>query len=592
MTSDPFFRPLGGRLWLRPAVFLGRMVRLQPGNAALTTGVVGVLGLVEGLSLSLLLPLLSLIGVSTGARAGGPARAVERALLALGIPLSLGPVLAVFFAAGMVQILLHASQQYLIQRSGESLTLLLRRRLFDAASRASWTVLAAGRGGHLVNAVVSEANRIGPIYGNAMTGFGLTLNFLVYVGLAAWLSWQLTLLTAVVGALSMVTLRWLFRASRRFGVYTSAATNRMQEVLNEHVAAAKLIRALGAGAWSRATFEATAAAVGRYVRRNAGNTILVRTSVEPLGLLLIVTMIYLSLGVVRVPAGEIMLLVLIFYRVTPRLVLLQEMLQRIAGVLPAYESVSDMLKLLDDARERHGQRPFSALADAIELKGVVVCHGERTILKGIDLTIRARTTVALVGRSGGGKTTLLDVLAGVLAPASGVVRVDGVPLTELDLVTYRRRVGIVPQDSVFFHDTIAANLRLAAPEATEDEIWAALAAAHAEEFVRASPHGLETSMGDQGLRLSGGQRQRLALARALLRRPDILLLDEPSSALDAESESAIRSTLAALRGQVTIVVVSHRTSLVTDVDALYHLEAGRIVPSPRDAGHVAARGDG
>lgn len=592
MTSDPFFRPLGGRLWLRPAVFLGRMVRLQPGNAALTTAVVGVLGLVEGLSLSLLLPLLSLIGVSTGSRAGGPARAVERAFLSLGIPLSLGPVLAVFFAAGMVQVVLHASQQYLIQRSSERLTLLLRRRLFDAASRASWEVLAAGRGGHLVNAVVSEANRIGIIYGNAMTAFGLTLNFLVYVALAAWLSWQFTLLTAVSGVLSMVALRWLFHSSRRFGAYTSAATNRMQEVLNEHVAAAKLIRALGAGAWSRATFEAAATAVGRYIRRNAVNTILVRVSVEPLGLLLIVTMIYLSLDVVRVPAGELMLLVLIFYRVTPRLVLLQEMLQRIAGVLPAYEAVSDTIKQLDAARERHGQRPFTALADAIELKGAVVGHGERTILKGIDLTIRARTTVALVGRSGGGKTTLLDVLAGVLAPASGVVRVDGVPLTELDLGTYRQRVGIVPQDSVFFHDTIAANLRLAAPEATEDEIWAALAAAHADEFVRASPPGLETSMGDQGLRLSGGQRQRLALARVLLRRPDILLLDEPSSALDAESESAIRATLAALRGRVTIVVVSHRASLVTDVDAVYRLEAGRIVPAPRAAGHVAARGGG
>ncbi len=579
MAPDQFFKPLAGPVWLRPGVFLIRMARQQPRTAAAATVVVALLGLVEGVGLGLLLPLLSLIGVETSAKAGGPAHAVERAFAVLGIPLTLISVLAVFFAVGLLQVALHATQQYLIVRSGESLTSLLRRRLFDAASQAAWSVLSAGRGAHLVNAVVSEANRIGLIYGNTITAFGLLANFLIYLGLACWLSWRFTLLMALFGGFSMLALRWLYSSSRRFGAYTSAATNRMQEVLDEHIGGAsnaKLIRALGAGEWSRKAFSAAVDAVGTYARRNQGNTILIKTSVEPLGLLFIVATIYLSVTIVRLPAAELILLLIIFYRITPRLVMLQEMLQRISGVLPAYESVSKMLQSLDEAREPRAGWPFPGLRDAIELQGVRVFLGERTVLENINLTIRARTFMALVGTSGGGKTTILDVLTGVVQPDEGAVLVDGVPLSEIDLAAYRGRIGIVPQENVFFHDTVAANLRLAKSDATDAEIWDALAEAHADGFIRARGEGLDTIIGDQGLRLSGGQRQRLALARALLRKPDILLLDEPTSALDEETELIIRETLKRLHGTVTIVLISHRMSMAESADVVQSVAEGRV----------------
>lgn len=578
MRAYPFFRPLTCRVSLRPLVFLGRMLWLQPLHALLMTAVVGTRGVVHGVGLTLLLPLLSLIGVDTGARMGGPAHMLERAFAALGIPLQLGPILALFLAIGVIQTGLYAAQQYLIVACGEEMTAFVRRRLFDGASRAAWSVLAAGRGGHLVNAVVSEASRIGVVYGNGMTVFGLALDFLVYVALAAWVSWRFTLLAAVVGIVSMAGLQGLYRASRRLGAYTTAASNRMQEVLNEHIGAAKLIRSLGAGTWSRATFGAAAADVRRSTRRHYGSNVLVRMVVEPIGLVVLVAMIYLSIAVVRLPAAELMLLLLIFYRAHPRLVVLEEMLQRVAGVLPAYEAVAEAIKHLDDSREREGGVPFTGLRDAIELKGVTVRRGDRTVLKGVDLTIRGGSMVALVGRSGGGKTTLLDVLAGVVPPEAGVVCVDGIPLSELDLTTFRQRLGVVPQENVFFHDTIRANLRIVAPDASDAEMWAALAAAHADDFVRGSGQALETLIGDQGLRLSVGQRQRLSLARALLRRPEILLLDEPSSALDAETEAAIRETFRRLRGRVTVVLVSHRPALAQDADAIYTVAHGRLEP--------------
>jgi ATP-binding cassette subfamily C protein len=576
MNSDNTFRPFNCPVWARPVVFVVRMARLNSAMALLVAAVVVALGLVEGLGISILLPLLSRLGVDTGSREGGPARAIENVFSALGIPLTIGAVLLVFLAVGMTQIGLNAFQQYLIARSNLSLMSVLRRRLFDAASQASWTALAAGRAAHLINAVVSEVARIGAVYGDTMTALGLVFSFVVYLVLAAWLSWPLTALTALVGGISMVALRGVYRSSRRFGKYTSISTNKMQEVLHEHVNSAKLIRALGAGAWSRSTFASSVDAVSEYALRNQGNTILVKSSVEPLGLLLITVMIYLSVDVIPLSAAEIMLMLVIVFRITPRLAVLQEMLQRISGMLPAYEAVTETLGTLQAASEPQGGTPFDGLRHGIELKKVSLRHEGHTVLDGIDLTIGARTTVALVGRSGGGKTTLLDVLSGVLTPNEGEVLVDGVPLSSFNLDGYRRRIGVVPQDNAFFHDTIAANLRIAAPSATNAEMWKALEAAHANDFVRDREHGLEAIIGDQGLRLSGGQRQRLSLARALLRQPDILLLDEPTSAIDKETEVVIRDTLKLLRGKMTIVLVTHRLEMATDADVVYTVINGQV----------------
>ena len=586
MTADPFFRSLECPVWVRPLVFLGRIARLNPGMVTIVAIVVGTLGLVEGIGLSILLPLLSLIGVETGANAGGPARAVEFAFVTLGIPLTLGPVLAVFFVVGVILIALHSVQQYLLVRSSEHVTSFLRCRLFEAANRASWSMLIAGRGAHLINAITGEATRIGVVYGNALAAFGMVVSFLVYVALAVWLSWRLTLVAAAIGCISMLALRGIYRSSRRFGKYTSTATNKMQEVLNEHINGAKLIRALGAGAWSQATFVAAVEAVARYGRRNQGNTILIKTSVEPFGLLLIVLMVYLSIDVIRLPAAELMLMLLIVLRITPRLVALQELLQRISGMLPAYETVADTLQRLKKAQEPQGSTAFTGLQKAIVLKGVTVRHEDIPVLKDVDLSIPVRTTVGLVGRSGGGKTTLLDVILGVVTPEKGEVLLDDVSLCEFDMTTYRQRIGIVPQDGTFFHGTIAENLRIVAPQATETEIWQALELAHAREFVQARDRQLEEVIGDQGLRLSGGQRQRLALARALLRKPDILLLDEPTSAMDGETEMAIRETLRRLHGQVTVVLVTHRHEMVEDADIVYTISEGLAKPLEIVSGNV------
>jgi ATP-binding cassette subfamily C protein len=195
----------------------------------------------------------------------------------------------------------------------------------------------------------------------------------------------------------------------------------------------------------------------------------------------------------------------------------------------------------------------------------------------VSLKLPTGSTLALAGPSGAGKTTVADLVAGLMVPSSGRVCVGGQELTRERLAGWRQAIALVPQEPFMFHDTIAANLRFARSEATDRELWEALRVANVAEFVAALPEGLETIVGDQGLRLSGGERQRLALARALLRQPDLLILDEATSSLDTENELAIRVALSELHGRTTMLLIAHRLSTVSEADRIAVLDGGQVV---------------
>jgi ATP-binding cassette subfamily C protein len=200
-------------------------------------------------------------------------------------------------------------------------------------------------------------------------------------------------------------------------------------------------------------------------------------------------------------------------------------------------------------------------------------------LRDATLTIRAGATTAVVGPSGAGKSTLADIVLGLLFARAGHVEVDGVELTPARARAWRERVGYVAQETYLFNDTVRANLRWAYPEATDEEIQAALALAAADRFVAALPDGLDTVVGERGGRLSCGERQRLTLARALLRRPELLMLDEATSSVDAENELEIQRAVESLRGRMTMLVITHRLATTRAADVIYVMDRGRIVES-------------
>jgi ATP-binding cassette subfamily B protein len=212
------------------------------------------------------------------------------------------------------------------------------------------------------------------------------------------------------------------------------------------------------------------------------------------------------------------------------------------------------------------------------------------VLRGVDFTVEPGQLVALVGPSGAGKSTTSMLLSRVYDVTEGAVRVGGVDVRDATLDSLRDAIGVVTQDAHLFHETIAENLRYARPEATEDEMWAALRGAQVEDLVRGLPEGLETVVGERGYRFSGGEKQRLAIARLLLKRPSIVVLDEATAHLDSESEAAVQRALTtALQGR-TALVIAHRLSTVREADQILVLDKGRIVERGRHDELVAAGG--
>jgi subfamily B ATP-binding cassette protein MsbA len=250
----------------------------------------------------------------------------------------------------------------------------------------------------------------------------------------------------------------------------------------------------------------------------------------------------------------------------------------------AAERIFEVLDMHSEVVDRPGAAMLTAVTRGVEFRDVGFHYDDdRThkILRGVSLKVRAGEMVAIVGRSGAGKTTLVNLLPRFYDVTSGAISIDGIDIRDVTLASLRSQIGIVTQETVLFDDTIAGNIAYGSPNATESQIQAAARAAHAHDFIAAMPNGYRTMIGERGQRLSGGQRQRLAIARALLKDSPILILDEATSSLDAESEHLVQEALSNLMANRTSIVIAHRLSTVQRADLIVVLERGRIVESGR-----------
>ncbi|MDN3495848.1 ABC transporter ATP-binding protein [Planococcus sp. APC 4015] len=315
-------------------------------------------------------------------------------------------------------------------------------------------------------------------------------------------------------------------------------------------------------------------------------------SYQVLGLLCLVGAASLSItGVVPITPGQVVLLSTYFGMLTNAIVMLMNAAPIFTRGMDAMRSIADVAEELD-VEDSRGKDEVSRVRGDVQLEDVVVRYAddEHPALDGIDLQIAAGQTVAFVGPSGSGKSTILNAVLGFVRPTSGVVRLDGRDLAELDLRSMRRFVSIVPQETVLLAGSVRENVAYGTTDVTDVDVYAALAEANALDIVSGTPEGLDTLVGERGSRLSGGQRQRLAIARALIRNPRILVLDEATSALDAESESRVTEALDRARRGRTTLIVAHRLSTVRGADLIVVVERGRVVQTGTHDDLMAAGG--
>ena len=538
-----------------------------------------LVGLGEGVSVALLLPLLSLMGLSSGNNSGVAGQMLARGLSTVG---ATGPmeILAVIFAISTAQTALFIALNWWSTRLARRYQAKRQEELFRAIMGAKWSFVVDRKAGVLTNAMVTEAERLGTAFTIGLSIISTGVVMLTYFALSLLVAWQVTLCLAIFAVLTAVAMMRLYRQSYEAGQSLAPLSAELQSTLAEQFSAFKIIKATASEQRAAARIDPLVGQLERALALVSFLPAMVRGLLEFLAVVGLSIIIVLASKGMGVSVGNVVIVMALFARLFPRITALQGNLHYLNGYVHGIETINQLQSTAEASAERHdpSTRPLSiALPTALVVQNLEVKLGERKVLDRIDVRLSIPGMLAVVGGSGAGKSTLVHALLGLVEPSAGSIRLEKHEIGSVPPGAWRRMMGYVPQETMLFHASLRENLTLANPEATAEEVEVAVRRAHALEFINALPKGLDTVIGDQGVKLSGGQRQRLGIARALLTNPIVLLLDEAMSALDAESEAGFLRTLDDLRKEMGILIVAHRLAAVQAADAICVIEAGRVV---------------
>jgi ATP-binding cassette subfamily C protein len=543
-----------------------------------------LLSLTEGVGLALLLPLLQVAGLDLGAQGslGRYERTIAGAIQALGLHPSLLVLLIVFAGLVGARAVLGQWQNVTFYSIQQSFGLLLRRRLYHAIANARWLFVSRLHSADLTHALTAEVERA-EVAGSQLLGLVSRLLLLaLYLAVALVVSAPTTALVVGCGILLVLMLRRRTRLLHDAGADFSRRTRDLYAAAVEHLQGLKAARMYSAQERNFESFANVSAEVARsgveIMRQGAA----VGTLFELGSVAILAVLIYVALRMLEVAPFAVLLLLGMFVRVTPSVMLCHHLYRELVQAMPAFENVMGLTARCAAEAEPAGAPPAALeFAGALRLERVSFSYqpDKPPAVRELDLVVPAGEFVALVGTSGAGKSTIADLMCGLLVPAAGRVTIDGAVLDQERARAWRAQVGYVAQDTHLFRGTVRDNLLWARPEAGEAELRAALALAEAAAFVDALPQGLDTPIGERGATISQGERQRLALARALLRRPRLLILDEATNSLDAHTEQRILTTVEALRGETTIVMIAHRIAAVRYAGLIYVIEGGAVAES-------------
>lgn len=540
--------------------------------------------LTEGIGIALLLPLLQVAGLQLGAQGalGHYAHAISAVFLAVGIQPALLPLLMVFAGLIGARALLGQSQHVTTYAVRQRFGVLMRCRLYRAIGNANWEFLLRSRSADLTHALTAEVERVEDAASQLLGLVSRALLLSLYLVISLVISVPATALVLGCGAVLVLMLRRRTISLHHAGGELSRRTRDLYAATVEHLQSLKAAKIYGAQDRNVESFSGLSVDVGRSGLEITRQGAVAGTLFDLGSVLILVVLIYFAIRVFGVAPIAILVLLALFTRVTPSVMICHHIYREFIHSLPAFENVMGLAERCA-AEAEPAATPGKALEfrKAMRLERVSFSYqaDKPPAVRELDLTIPEGDLVAFVGPSGAGKSTIADLICGLLIPDSGRVTVDGVVLDERWARAWREQVGYVSQDTWLFHGSVRSNLLWAKPKANEAELRTALAMAAACEFVDALPQGLDTIIGERGATISHGERQRIALARALLRRPRLLILDEATNSLDAHTEERILATIEALRGELTIVMIAHRIAAVRSADRLYVIDSGTLVES-------------
>ncbi len=524
-----------------------------------------VASLTEGAGLVLLVPLTQIV-----AEQPSPALGQWGADLAR-IPLAalLGGFLAVVILRALLMLAI------LEQRMALSRGLIrrLRTEAQQAIVAAEWRWLSGQRGADHGALIVGETERIGMQADRALDLATSAVTLLALLAAALWLSWQLTLATMALGAVTALAWIALRRGEEAHGDAYSAAHRRLQRHVADGLAHLRAARIAGAQERLLADFAETAGELERVERRFYAAANRSHVGLQIVAATMLVLLVWIGMRELALPLALFVPILAIFIRIIPLVGAMQQGWRAWRFCRPAIDTLRQTLSEARIAAEPTAPAgPPIGLADSIVFDRVCFAYPDRPrpVLDGFSHRFPAGKVIGVRGPSGSGKSTLADLLAGLVAPDGGTISIDGVALDRERRIRWRRQVAYVEQSPYLFDGSIADNLAWGCEGVERAALEAALRDASAE-FVLRLPQGLDTPVGEVGRRLSGGERQRISLARALVRHPSLVILDEVSAALDPANETAIARSIERLRGRCTVVILGHRAALLNIVDEVVDL---------------------
>ncbi len=482
------------------------------------------------------------------------------------------------------------ASRYMIEWVGKRVVRDMREKLFDHTLKLSMGYFTRSRSGELMSRITNDTmmieNAVSTFIGDLIREPFVLIGGVSYI---CWLNWQLALLSLVVFPICILPVAHFGRKVRRAAREGQARLANLAAVLQEALTGMRIVKAFGMEDYERRRFnEEAKATFSRAMKVTRANA-----AIEPIIVFLaaagaIPVLFYANFtGMKLAELITFFVAMLMMYQPVKKLSKLHLAIQQSSA---AADRIFELLDTPIGVTDRTNAVEFRSPVQRIAFEHVGFAYDNEPILQNVSLTVGAGRCVAFVGSSGAGKSTLVSLVPRFYDVTAGRILLNDLDLRDLTQTSLRQQIGMVTQETILFNDTVANNIAYGTANASREAIMEAARRAHAHDFISEMPEGYDTVIGERGVRLSGGQRQRLAIARAILRNPPILILDEATSALDTESERAVQAALDELMAHRTVLAIAHRLSTIMHADCIYVLDAGRVVETGTHAELLALNG--
>ena len=538
-------------------------------------------GMLEGVGITLFIPLLQLMNNQSLDDIEPPFTILISAIKKTGLDINLFSLLVLIAGFTLFALFLGYLQRKLMLRSKQLYARSLRMSYYSGVLDSKWGFSSTLSHGDTINQVTTECERAAVALWLEVLAVASAIQVIFYMGFSMLISWQLILVTAIFGGLAYFLVRPIMKKAKELGDQTTTANRNLSFYVIEYLRSLKILKATASEKQAKSSLSGHNQALYNVAYQSELNTAQIYFLIQALPILLLTLIIGLSMEVINMPTSLIMVFLLFMARTAPRVAQFQQQFHGYNLRRPAIHIVRETIESSRKARENLNTKGkvFNNIETAIRLDKVSYHFpdGKQPAVSDVSMFIPRKKMIAIVGKSGAGKSTVIDILTGLRRPNTGKILLNETELGDYNLELWRQHIGIVTQDTMIFNASLRENLLFFTPDATDDNISSAITTAHLDEVVAELPEGIDTILGESGIRLSGGQKQRVALARALVGKPELLLLDEATSALDNESERFVQDAIEHIAHTMTIVVIAHRLSTVRRADMIYVMDKGSVV---------------